>query len=66
MAKSNIMPYVNSFTIWSWLTTYNASSILMVIPQFYTWMVLNNVDLHFSHVLVRIANAVEKETRWAV
>jgi len=29
-------------------------------------MVLDNVHLRFSHALVRIANAVEKETRWAV
>jgi hypothetical protein len=47
----------------SQLTTYNTTSILIVVPQFYTWIVLGAVDLHFSHTLVRKAKAVEKETR---
>ena len=47
----------------SQLTTYNTTSILTVVPQFYTWIVLGAVDLHFSHTLVRKAKAVEKETR---
>ena len=48
------------------LITTHFSSILIVICQFFTWIVLHDVDLCFSFMLVRKANAVEEETMWAV
>ena len=48
------------------LSTYNFSSVPIVFCQFFTWVALGGADLHFSHVLVRIANAVEEETTLAM
>jgi hypothetical protein len=43
----------------------NFSPVPIVFYWFFTWIVLGNVDLHFSLMLVRKDNAVEKETKWA-
>jgi hypothetical protein len=43
----------------------NFSSILIVFHQFFTWIALGDADLHFSLILVRKANAVDEETKWA-
>ena len=44
------------------LITSNFSSLLIVFRQFFTWTVLGDVDLHFSLLLVRKANAAEGGT----
>ena len=43
------------------LVTSNSSSILMVFCEFFTWIVLGNVDLGLSFILVTKASAVEGE-----
>jgi hypothetical protein len=45
----------------SWLITSNFSSVLIVFCQFFTWIALGYVDLHFS----LNTNAVEEETESA-
>jgi hypothetical protein len=63
MSESNIMPCVkNSFTFSNYVYF---SSIWIVICQFFTWIALGDADLCSSLTLVRNANAVEEETRWA-
>jgi len=42
------------------LITSNFSPIPIVFHQFFTWIVLGDVDLCFSLMLVRKANAVEE------
>jgi hypothetical protein len=42
----------------SWLITSNFSSVLIVFFQFFTWIALGYVDLHFS----LNTNAIEEET----
>jgi hypothetical protein len=42
----------------SWLITSNFSSLLIVFCQFFTWIPLDYVDLHFS----LNTNAIEEET----
>jgi len=44
------------------LITSNFSSVLIVCCQFFTWIALGDVDLHFSFTLVRKAD-VEEKTR---
>jgi hypothetical protein len=41
----------------------NFFSLLIVFHQFFTWIALGDVDLHFSLMSVRNANAVEEETK---
>jgi hypothetical protein len=50
----------------SQLITSNFSSILIIFCQFFTWIVLGNVDIHFSLILVTKASADERETMSAV
>ena len=47
------------------LITSNLSSILIVFRRFSTWIALGDVDLCFSVMLSRKANALEEETTWA-
>jgi hypothetical protein len=64
MSKSNIMAYINNlFTISSWLITSNFCAALIVFHQFFTWIALGDVDVHFSLMMVRKANTVGEETR---
>jgi len=46
----------------SWFITSNSSLVLTVFCQFFTWIALDNIDLHFSLSLVTKANAVEGRT----
>jgi hypothetical protein len=46
----------------SQLIKYNFTSVLLVVCQFFTWLALGDVNLHFSLRLVRKANALEEET----
>jgi hypothetical protein len=46
----------------SWLIMSNFSLVLTVFCQFFTWITLDNIDLHFSLNLVTKANAVEGRT----
>jgi hypothetical protein len=46
----------------SWLIMSNSSLVLTVFRQFFTWIRLDNIDLHFSLILVTKANAVERRT----
>jgi hypothetical protein len=41
----------------------NYSSILIVFHWFFTWIALGDVDLHFSLMVERKANAVTEETK---
>ena len=41
------------------------SSLLIIFHWFFTWIAISDVDLHFSFMLVKKANSVEKETTWA-
>jgi len=43
----------------------NFYSVLIVFCQFFTWIALGDAALCFSLTLVRKANALEEETRWA-
>jgi hypothetical protein len=45
------------------IITLNFSSIPIAFRQFFTRISLGNADLHFSHILVRKANAVEEKTK---
>jgi len=45
------------------LFTSNFSSIAIVFHQFFTWIAQGDVDLRFSFVVVRKANAVTEETK---
>jgi hypothetical protein len=45
------------------LITSNFSSVLIVCCQFFTWIALGDVDICFSLILVRKANAVEEEAK---
>jgi hypothetical protein len=57
------MAYVSSlFTFLGKLIMSNSSSILTVLCQFFSWIALGDVELHFSFMLVRKAIAVEQET----
>jgi hypothetical protein len=42
------------------LIASNFSPIPIVFHQFFTWIVLDDVDLHFSLILVRKVSAVEE------
>jgi hypothetical protein len=44
------------------LVMSNFSSLLIVCCQFFIWIALGNVDLQFTLMLVRKANAVAEET----
>jgi hypothetical protein len=44
---------------------YNFSSIPSVFCQFFSFIALGDVELRFSLMLVRKANAVEEETTYA-
>jgi hypothetical protein len=44
----------------SQLITSNFSPVLIVVRRFFTWTALDGVDLRFSLVLVRKANAVDR------
>jgi hypothetical protein len=60
MNESNIMAYVSSLFAFSGkLIMSNSSSLLTVFSQFFTWIALGDVVLHFSFMLVRKASAVE-------
>jgi len=37
----------------SWQITFNLSSLLIVFHQFFTWIALGDVDLHFLLMFVR-------------
>jgi hypothetical protein len=43
----------------------NFSSLPIVFHRFFTWIALSDVDLHFSLMLIRGANAVEEATKFA-
>jgi hypothetical protein len=45
-----------------WLITSNSSLVLTVFRQFFTWITLDNIDLHFLLILVTKANVVEGGT----
>ena len=45
----------------SQLITSNFSSIMIVVRRFFTWTALGGVDLRFSLMLVRKANAVDRK-----
>jgi hypothetical protein len=47
----------------SWLITSNFSSVPIVFRRFFTLIAPGVVDLRFSLMLVRKANAVEEETK---
>jgi len=48
MSKSDIMTYVtNLFSFFKSAYTSNFSSALIVFRQFFTWIALDDVDLHF-------------------
>jgi hypothetical protein len=47
----------------SQLIMSNLSSTPNVFCRFFTWIAIGYVDLHFSLMLVRKANAVEEETK---
>jgi len=46
----------------SLLVKSNFSAVVIAFCQFFTWIALDYVDLHFSLVLVTKANAVEGGT----
>jgi hypothetical protein len=63
MSKSTIMAYVNSsFTFFMLAYCICFSSITIVFYQFSSCIMLDDVDLCFSHILVTNANAVEGGT----
>jgi len=41
--------------------TSNFSSVLIIVRLFFTWIALGDVDLCFTLMLLRKANAVEEE-----
>jgi hypothetical protein len=41
---------------------YNLSSVLIIPCQFFTWIAICNVDLHFSLILVTKVDTVEGVT----
>jgi len=43
----------------------NFSSIPIIFCQFFTLITLSDADFTFSLMLIRKANAVEEETKWA-
>jgi len=45
------------------LITFNFCPIPIVFHQFFTWIVLGDVDLHFSFMLIREASAVEEDNK---
>jgi hypothetical protein len=45
----------------SQLITSNFSSVLTVVRRYFTWTALGGVDLGFSLMLVRKANAVDRK-----
>jgi hypothetical protein len=47
----------------SWHITSNFSSVPIAFHRCSTWIALGDVDLHFSRILVRTANAVEEESK---
>jgi len=47
----------------SQLITSNFSLILLSFANFFTWVALGDVDLCFSLMLLRKANAVEEDTK---
>jgi len=49
----------------SQLLASNFSSLLIPARWFSTWIALGDVDLSFSLILVRKANAVDEETTWS-
>jgi hypothetical protein len=63
MSESNITAYVNNLLTFSMsLIMSDFSSVPIVFCRFFTWIPLGDVDLRFSLMLVRKANAVEEET----
>jgi hypothetical protein len=52
------------FTIWFIMP--NFYSVLTAFCQFFTWIALGDVDLHFSVILIAKVNAVEGSTTSAV
>jgi hypothetical protein len=62
MSKSNLMMSAIHVPFSSWVITSNSSLVLTVFRQFFTWITLNNTDLHFLLILVTKANAVEGTT----
>ena len=66
MNLSNITAYVNNlFTFSSWFITSNFSSKPIVSRQFFTCTALGDIQLCFSLTLVRKANAVQQEIKYA-
>ena len=67
VSKSNIMAYVKSlFTFSFQLIMSNLFSVLIVFPQFCTWIALDDTTLWFTFMLVRRANAVEEKINYTV
>jgi len=65
MSESNILAYVNSsFNFFMFASNY--SLLLIVFRLYFTWVALDDVDLHFSLMVVRKANAVEEEVTCSV
>ena len=63
ISESRITAHVNiCSTFSSWLIMSNLSYILIIFRQFFTWIALVDVDLHFSLILIMKANAAESYT----
>jgi len=63
MSESDVMAYVTDlFTFFKSVCTSNSSSVLIVFHQFFTRIALDDVDLHFSLILLTKRNAVEGGT----
>jgi hypothetical protein len=45
------------------LIVFNFYSVPIVFHQFFAWIALGDVDLHFSLLLLTKASAVEEETK---
>jgi hypothetical protein len=54
----------NLFTLFKSTYYIYFSSLLIACHWFFTWTAVSD-DLHFSFMLVRKANSVDKETTWA-
>jgi len=60
MSESDIMTYVtNLFNFLNLAYTSNSSSVQIVFHQFFTWIALDDVDLHFSLILLTKPTAVK-------
>jgi hypothetical protein len=58
ISGSNTVAYVNNFFDFLHLLSFTT----VVFQQFFTWIALGDVDLHFSLMFVRKASATEEQT----